>query len=56
MFSKVKQDLFTVPGILTTLFHVFFLVGFVTCAILFRTEVLGFDPTTVKSVTRTSRK
>jgi len=45
MLKKVKEDLFTIPGILTTLIHVCFAVGLITSLILFQTEVMGIDPT-----------
>lgn len=44
MFEKIKQDLFTVHGVLTTLIHLFFVVGFVTCWIAYQTKVMGVDP------------
>ncbi|CAB4141213.1 hypothetical protein UFOVP410_52 [uncultured Caudovirales phage] len=44
MIEKIKQDLFTIHGVLTTLIHVCFLVGMVTCWIGIQTQVLGNDP------------
>lgn len=44
MINKVKEDLFTIPGIVTTLIHVCFVVGVVTCWIGIQTQVLGNDP------------
>lgn len=44
MFEKIKQDLFTIHGILTTLIHLCFVVGFVTCWIAYQTKVMGKDP------------
>jgi hypothetical protein len=44
MFEKIKQDLLTIHGIVTTLIHMFLIVGGVTCWIAFQTQVLGKDP------------
>lgn len=44
MFDKIKQDLFTVHGIVTTLIHMCFVVGVVTCWVAYQTKVLGNDP------------
>lgn len=44
MLDKVKQDLFTVPGIIVTLIHLCFVVGVSTCWIAFQTQVMGNDP------------
>jgi len=44
MINKVKSDLFTISGILTTALHVCFVVGFITCWIGLQTQVLGNDP------------
>jgi len=44
MFQKIKEDLFTIHGILTTLIHVCFVVGAITCWIGIQTQVLGNDP------------
>ena len=44
MFDKIKQDLFTIHGIVTTLIHVCFVVGIVTCWIGVQVQILGNDP------------
>ena len=44
MFSRIKEDLFTIHGLMTTLLHVCFVVGVVTCWIAVQTQVLGNDP------------
>jgi len=47
MLEKIKQELFTVPGFVITLIHVFFVVGFITCWIAVNTQILGKDPLSV---------
>jgi hypothetical protein len=47
MFEKIKQDLFTIHGLVTTIMHVCFVVGIVTCWIAVQTQVLGNDPLAV---------
>lgn len=47
MLKKVKQDLFTITGILTTLIHLFIVVGAITTIIIFQTQVLGIQPTLI---------
>ena len=44
MLNNVKSHLFTIDGILITVVHVCVVVGFVTCAIFFQTQVMGVDP------------
>jgi len=44
MFSRIKEDLFTLHGLCTTVLHVCFVVGVVTCWIAVQTQVLGNDP------------
>lgn len=44
MFENVKANLFTIHGVLTTLVHVFVVVGFVTCYVAFQTQIMGVDP------------
>lgn len=44
MLNKVKEDLFTIHGVTTTLIHVCFVVGIVTCWIGVQTQILGNDP------------
>lgn len=49
MFGKVKEDLFTIHGIITTMIHVCFIVGFITSFMIFQTEVMGNDPVSAMS-------
>jgi hypothetical protein len=44
MLNRVKEDLFTVHGLITTLLHVAFVVGCITSWVLIQSEVLGYDP------------
>jgi hypothetical protein len=44
MFDSVKANLFTVPGLVVTVIHVFVAVGFITCYVLFQTQIMGVDP------------
>lgn len=44
MFEHVKANLFTIHGVLTTVLHVFIVVGFVTSYVVFQTQVMGIDP------------
>lgn len=44
MFDSVKANLFTIPGLVVTVIHVFVAVGFITCYVLVQTEILGNDP------------
>lgn len=44
MIAKIKEDLFTIHGVVTTILHVCFVVGVVTCWIGVQTQVLGNDP------------
>lgn len=51
MLHKVKEDLFTPHGVITTLFHIAFAVGCFCLIAGFKIYVLGQDPasgTTVK--------
>lgn len=57
MLAKVKEDLFTLHGLITTAIHLCFLVGVVTTVMLFQTEVMGVDPTNaVTSVTNLTKR
>jgi hypothetical protein len=44
MLNRVKEDLFTVHGLITTLLHVAFVVGCITSWVLIQSEILGYDP------------
>ena len=44
MFDSVKTNLFTVHSIIEAFIYLFMVVGFVTCWILFQTQVMGNDP------------
>lgn len=44
MMQRIKEDLFTVHGLITTLLHVAFVVGAITSWVLIQSEVLGYDP------------
>lgn len=44
MLDKIRQDLFTIHGVITTLLHVCIVVGIVTCWIGIQTQILGNDP------------
>lgn len=47
MFQQIKDNIFTLHGLITTIIHVFLVVGFITCWITVQVEVLGNDPTAV---------
>lgn len=47
MFQQIKENIFTLHGLFTTIIHVLLVVGFVTCWITVQVEVLGNDPTAV---------
>lgn len=47
MFQQIKENIFTVHGLITSIIHVLLVVGFVTCWITIQVEVLGNDPTSV---------
>jgi len=47
MFQQIKENIFTLHGLITTIIHVFLVVGFITCWITLQVEVLGNDPTAV---------
>jgi hypothetical protein len=53
MIENIKSLLFTPTGIIVTLLHVAFFVGFVTCTIGVRVYVLGDDPA---AITQSLRK
>lgn len=44
MFEQIKNNVFTIHGVITSLIHIFLIVGGVTSWILFQTQVMGFDP------------
>jgi hypothetical protein len=44
MMNRIKEDLFTLHGLITTLLHVAFVVGAITSWVLIQSEVLGYDP------------
>jgi hypothetical protein len=44
MFENIKANVFTIHGIITTLLHVFLVVGFVTCWVTFQVHVMGNRP------------
>lgn len=44
MFQQIKENIFTIHGLITTLIHMFLVVGFVTCWVTFQVHVLGNDP------------
>jgi hypothetical protein len=44
MFEHIKSNIFTIHGIITTLIHLFLVVGFVTCWVTFQVHVLGNRP------------
>lgn len=46
MFDEIKKNIFTVHGLLTSLIHLFLVVGFVTTWVVFQVHVLGNDPVT----------
>ncbi|MFN4894196.1 MAG: hypothetical protein ACK5HO_00245 [Pseudomonadota bacterium] len=46
MFESIKANIFTIHGILTTLIHVFLVVGFMTCWVAFQVQFMGNRPTT----------
>lgn len=52
MIDNIKQLLFTPTGIIVTLLHVAFFVGFVTCTIGFKVYVLGEDPAAITATVR----
>ena len=44
MFQQIKENIFTIHGLITTLIHLFLVVGFVTSWVTFQVHVLGNDP------------
>jgi hypothetical protein len=44
MFEHIKANIFTIHGLITTLIHMFLIVGFLTCWITFKVYVLGERP------------
>jgi hypothetical protein len=44
MFENIKNNIFTIHGVITTLIHLFLVVGFLTCWIAFKVYVLGQRP------------
>jgi hypothetical protein len=44
MFENIKNNIFTIHGVITTLIHLFLVVGFLTCWITFKVYVLGQRP------------
>lgn len=44
MFDEIKRNIFTIHGVITTVIHVFLVVGFVTSWVVFQVHVLGNDP------------
>lgn len=44
MIQQVKENLFTIPGLIVTAIHLFVAVGGVTTWVLFQTQVMGVDP------------
>lgn len=44
MFENIKANIFTIHGVITTLIHLFLVVGFLTCWISFKVYVLGERP------------
>ena len=44
MFEHIKANIFTIHGLITTLIHLFLVVGFLTCWITFKIYVLGERP------------
>lgn len=45
MFQQIKENIFTLHGLITTIIHVFLVVGFITCWITVQVQVFGNDPT-----------
>jgi hypothetical protein len=44
MFENIKANVFTIHGIITTLIHLFLVVGFITCWVTFQVQVMGNRP------------
>jgi hypothetical protein len=44
MFQQIKENIFTIHGLITTIIHVFLVVGFVTCWITMQVKVFDNDP------------
>ena len=44
MFENIKANIFTIHGLLTTLIHVFLVVGFMTCWVTFQVQFMGNRP------------
>jgi hypothetical protein len=44
MFEHIKTNIFTIHGIITTMLHLFLVVGFLTCWITFKIYALGQRP------------
>lgn len=47
MFDEIKRNLFTIPGVIITLIHVFIAVGVITSWIFFQVQIMGNDPLAV---------
>jgi hypothetical protein len=45
MLQQIKDNLFTIHGIITTLLHLFLTIGLVLSVATFKIFVLGQDPT-----------
>jgi hypothetical protein len=44
LMSRVKDNIFSLSGLITTVIHVFMISGLVSCYILFQSQVMGVDP------------
>jgi hypothetical protein len=42
--TRVKDNIFSLSGLITTVIHVFMISGLVTCYIMFQSQVMGVDP------------
>lgn len=54
MFERIKENIFTVHGLLTTVIHVFLAVGFVTSWVVVQVHILGNDPVAALQSSSTS--
>jgi hypothetical protein len=44
LMTRVKDNIFSLSGLITTVIHVFMISGLVTCYIMFQSQVMGVDP------------
>lgn len=56
MFDKIKEDFFSVHGLITTFLHVVLVVGIVSSWVIVQVHVLGNDPIEVLQAQPSGKK